>query len=209
MPETVARLVALHRPDLRLEPEAFYAGGKSVRFFVASPDAAQLLDGGRHDLVVLQDSSWGPLEQPQDFTTCMSRMIERVLASGARPLLYAYSGPKRHRPDDRRRIQAAYDTMGARFDVPVVPCAEALALAQEAEPGLDFHDPDDHHLGIAGGTLYACCWYRTLCGMDAPALTDVAVLDGRIALPPDLAGRLAALADRVCAGRRTGILDAT
>jgi hypothetical protein len=208
MPESVSRLVALHRPGLRIDTAAYYAGGKGVRHFLEAPETARLLDGGGHDLVVLQDSSWGPLEHPAEFAACMPRLIERVRAAGAQPVLYAYSGPLRHAPEQRRRIQDLYDAMGASHGVAVMPCAAALALAQEELPDLDLHDVDGHHLGIAGGVLYASCWYRTLCGPAAPTLRDRAVLAGHAELPPALSAVLAGIADRACAGRGPGVLDA-
>jgi hypothetical protein len=206
IPESVARLVAIHQPQRAIATAGWYAGGKGVRFFAESPAADALLADGAGGWVAIQDSSWGPLEHPDEFETWMPRLIARVRAAGARPVLYAYSGPKRHTPEQRRCIQARYDDMGIRHQVPVVPCAAALALAEESEPGLDLYDADGHHLGIAGGSLFAFCWYRALCGPAAPHLVDHAVLGGRIALPTALATRLAGIADRACAGRGPGIL---
>lgn len=208
MPETAARLVALHLPGHRLDPAAFYAGGKDACFFRDAPGAAALIASERGGLVAIQDSSGGPLDAPAAALAGLTGLIGQVRAAGAEPVLYAYSGPLRHDPGQRRRIQALYDALGARHGVAVVPCAAALALAQEELPGIDFHDPDGTHLGIAGGTLYACCWYRILAGPAAPRLRDRAVLGGRIALPDDLSARLADIADRVCAGRGPGLLGA-
>lgn len=208
MPETVAYLVARHLPGQRLDTTAFYAGGKDAAFFRDAPGAAAVITAERGGLVSIQDSSGGPLDAPEASTAGLDGLIAQVRAAGSEPVLYAYSGPLRHDPGQRRRIQAHYDAIGARHGVAVVPCAAALAQAQEELPGVDFHDPDGVHLGIAGGTLYACCWYRMLAGPAAPPVRDRSVLGGRIALPDALSARLAAIADRVCAGRGAGLLMA-
>jgi hypothetical protein len=171
---------------------------------VAATLAVTRADGGP-DLVVIQDHSTAPRDKPDDFAECMPALIRRVRAAGAMPVLYAYNGPRRDTPAERRHIQAMYDAMGAAHGVPVIPCAAALALAEEREAGLDFHDDDAHHLGIAGGSLVAYTWYRALCGPDAPALRDTAVLAGHAQVADDLARRLIGYADQICAGR-PGIL---
>ena len=203
IPESVGRMIALERDDLRLETNAFYAGGQGVRFFHEAPQTAELL-AGKHDLVMLQDSSWGPLEDPATFTTWMPRLIARVRASGAQPVLYAYSGPKRHSPAQRRQLLRLYAEVALSEDVPMIPCAAALALAEEralgdpTAPVRDFHDADAHHLGMAGGWLYACCWYRLLTGSDPLALHETTLLAGQAVVPTPLARWLAAIANEVC-----------
>jgi hypothetical protein len=204
IPETVARMVALNQPGLRLDVDAFYAGGKGVRFFLESPEARRKLQSARFDYVVLQDSSWGPFANPDDFATFMPRLIEAVRAVGAGPVLYAYSGRASHTPEQRRELQQRYTDMGLSMGVPVVPCAAALIRALAEDPGQNYHNPDRNHLGMMAGYLFACCWYRALCGTSAREHSEHTTLAGLVEVPEAKARYLAGLADEVCIAHGIG-----
>jgi hypothetical protein len=200
MPETIARLIALHQPGWCIETEALINGGKGARWFLESPAVTARIATGGADAVVLQDSSWGPIEQPDDFVAAIPELIARVRAAGMRSLLYAYSGPRRHTTAERLALQARYDAIGRDLKVPVIPCAAALAAAESAEPTYHWQDPDQHHLGLFAGYLNACVWYRALTGESAIAHHERSVMGGRCLVPAARGAALAAIADQVCRG---------
>ncbi|MEX0774194.1 MAG: SGNH/GDSL hydrolase family protein [Phycisphaeraceae bacterium] len=204
IPETVQRMVALGGATARLEIDAVYRGGKGVQAFFECPEIRDRIAPRPWDWVVLQDSSWGPIETPEVFEEFMPQLIETVRSSGAQPILFAYSGPLRHSPAQRRQLQEKYDQIGRRMDVPVIPCAEALAQAIAEHPTQNFHNPDKHHTGMMAGYLFACVWYRALTGMSASALPEHTTLAGHVTVPADMASALCELADRICCLRNLG-----
>ena len=209
IPETVARMVALNHPSVRLAIAAFYAGGKGVQFFFESPEVQSKLQNERFDFVVLQDSSWGPIEHPEEFEMYMPKLIASVRAAGATPILYAYSGPLRHTAEQRQHLQDRYSDMGRRMGVPVVPCAAALLRVLAEDPQQNYHNPDKHHLGMLAGYLFACCWYRALCGQSARNHTEHTTLAGHVQVPAAKARYLADISDQVCSAHKIGETEAT
>jgi len=169
IPQTLARMVAMHHDHLRLETDQLCFGGKDIAHLAAHPAVATRIATGGCDAVALTDSSAGPLERPEPFAAHLPDLIGRVRAAGAVPLLYAYSAPARHTPDDRLRIQEAYDRIGAEHGAAVVPWAATLALAERRWPDRCWQDPDRHHLGYCAGYMNACLWYRALTGASAAA----------------------------------------
>ena len=210
IPETVARMVALHQPTLSLRHDAYYAGGKGVRYFLESPEVRQRLQPGAFDFVVLQDTSEGPIADPDQFRACMPELIELVKSTGAQPILYAYNAPMCYTLAQRRQLQDLYCEVGRRMHVPVVPCAAALAYVLQHDPAQNYHNPDQHHLGMMGGYLMACCWYRALCGASALQHSEHTTLAGHVEIPAEKARYLAEVSDMICTqyGIGTGTDDA-
>ena len=209
IPETVARMVALRYSDLRLQVDAYYAGGKGVRFFLDSMEVRRRLRPGAFDFVVLQDNSAGPIDNPAEFMSCMPQLIEMVKDAGAQPILYAYSGPINHSLAQHQQLQHLYDEIGRHMQLPVVPCAAALAHVLQHDPAQNYLNPDQHHLGMMGGYLFACCWYRALCGESAMHLPEHATLAGHVEIPAKKARMLAEVSDEICLRHGIGTRIAT
>ena len=198
LPQSVARMLALAQHRTQLDIDMICHGGKDSRFFAESPEVRAKMAAGPWDYIVLQGSSWAPIERPAVFDEWMPRLISMVREHNAKPILFAYAAGGRFTAAQQRILSDRYDAMGEIHRVPVVPCAKALINAMEALPGQNYHDPDQHHLGMFGAYLYAATWFKRLTGRSASELTEASILDGHLTLPHKLAGRLAGIADLAC-----------
>lgn len=198
IPQTLQRMISFSHPQLNVEIDGFFSGGKNVRFFEEAPEVEKGLTSKSWDYCSLMDSSAGPIEDISTFEECIPRLIEKVRAAGTQPVLYAYNGPSRFTHDQRQSLQKRYTQMGATHRVPVIPCADALNRAIAAFPGQNFHNPDQHHLGMLGGFLFACVWYRALTGQSAKNLPEHTTLAGYVTVPEKWAKPLIEIADETC-----------
>ena len=205
IPETVIRMLAFGHPEWSIAHDNYFAGGKDVAFYAQSPEVETQLQTGNYDYAVIMDSSWGPIEHRPIFESEMPRLIDRVRDAGAKPILYAYNGPKRFTIEQRASLQDAYDRLGEREQIPVIPCAAALNRALEKWPNENFHNPDRHHVGMLTGYLFACTWYRALAGESAANLPEQALLNGHVRMPEPWGTELAAIADATSCERGLGM----
>ena len=181
----------------QLEIATYLKGGKDCQFFCESEEIRELISSAPWDYVVLMDSSWGPIEHQDTFNAYMPKLIELVQQQGAQPILYAYNGPRRHTREQRLFLQEQYQRMGDRYRVPVIPCAAALAEAQQRYPYDNFHNADTHHGGLRMGYLFACVWFQCLTGMKASVLPEAFTLGGHVDVPAEVAQAMQEVADKV------------
>ncbi|MFW5844751.1 MAG: hypothetical protein ACOCXJ_00835 [Planctomycetota bacterium] len=198
MPETLALHLRGSRPDIELVHEACLHGGKDVRFFCEWTLVEERLSAGAWDAVVVQDSSWGPIEAPEIFREWMPRLIDRVHAVGALPVCYAYHGPARHGPDQRRELMQRYASMAREQGAALIPAVSALDLVRERHPTVALQNPDGHHLGINAGYTNACCFLRVIGGVDPREPLHTSILGGHAHLATERAAALAACAAEAC-----------
>jgi len=62
---------------------------------------------------------------------------------------------------------------------------------------------------MMGGYLFACCWYRALCGESAMHLPEHATLAGHVEIPAKKARMLAEVSDEICLRHGIGTRIAT
>ena len=199
VPETTRDLLALGDNDVSIEVQSITSGGKRFEWHYCESKTLELLKEQQFDIVVLQDSSGGPLDFHDSMVEYAGKLIEAVRAAGATPLLYAYEGPVRYTSEQRQLVMQRYAEIARAHNVGVVPHALALDKAMNALPDKNFHNPDRHHLGMFGGYVAACSFYQVLSGKSAQQHPYPAVLGNQVLIPTDIARILENCAAEACA----------
>ncbi len=197
IPQTVQRLINQEHPEILMDITTWYRGGRDIEFFYKAHEPETLMLENEYDYIVIQDSSCGPIESPAVLEVFMPRMIEKVRASGATPLIYAYGARRQYHMDQRRDLMRRYETIGRTHNVAVIPCAAALVAAMEDHPDVDFIHSDGTHLRLRAGYLMACTWYRALTGQSAAKIQNPITLGGYVIPPENIALEMAAVADEI------------
>lgn len=198
VPETTRELLALGDNDVSIEVQSITSGGKRFEWHYCESKTLALLKEQQFDIVVLQDSSGGPLDFHDSMVEYAGKLIEAVRAAGATPLLYAYEGPVRYTSEQRQLVMQRYADIARAHNVGVVPHALALDKAMTALPNKNFHNPDRHHLGMFGGYVAACSFYQVLSGKSAQQHPYPAVLGNQVPIPTDIARILEDCAAEAC-----------
>lgn len=159
LPGAVARLVPA------LQAQRLVEDGASLREHLASGRLARALASSRSDLVVLQDYSVRPLEEPEGFHADARLCAALVREQGARLAFFApWLGVSRTR-DEWERVAQAYEAAGRELGAPVARVGRAWRAALDA--GLALHEADEEHAGPLGSDLAALVVRHALF-MDAP-----------------------------------------
>lgn len=198
IPETTQALLRNGPNDVSIDVEGLFSGGKRFEWHFTKSRVLEKIKNNNYDIVVLQDSSSGPLDFSDSMQEYGAKLIAAVKAAGARPILYAYEGPERYGPEQRLEAMNQYLKLARAHDVAVVPGAMALDKAMQALPDTNFHNPDRHHLGMYAGYLMSCCFYEVLSGQSAEYHPYPAVLGDHVLIPEDKARILERCAHEAC-----------
>ena len=152
---------------MRIEVRRQAVGGMHLKQHATRAETLAAIADASNDLVVMQDYSAGPVQDPDAFREAGRSLVAAVRASGAAPILYmtwTYKEDFRGiRVADRAMTAAldrAYTTLGRELGVTVVPVGLAFQRAlDETRIGLY---ADTHHPNPAGAYLVACTFYAAL-----------------------------------------------
>jgi len=137
--------------------------GVDLAWHWRSRQSRALIEHGDWDIVVLQERSGGPLEDPERMREHARLLHEAIVARGARSML-SMTWANRRRPEDQPAISRVYRELAAEIDAELAPVGEAWARVHETHPDLVLHDADDRHASPAGSYLAACVFLRCCCG---------------------------------------------
>lgn len=131
--------------------------------------ALEAIRGDAWDVVVLQDKSTGPVDNPELTWKYAPVLHEAAVEQGARTLLYL-TWARQHLPEMQRTLDEVYYGVGREMGVPVAPVGRAWEASLQAKPDLTLHDADRSHPLPAGSYLAACVFYATLFGRSPESL---------------------------------------
>lgn len=140
-----------------------------------------ILKNQEFDFVVLQEQSMTPAINSGSFYNAVKRLDNKILESGATPVLYATWGRKQGSGDLTAydltaetmtwKLAAAYEHMGETHDIPVAHVGLAFWDIVQNQKGLTLHDPDMSHPSPEGSYLAALTLFARITGID-PATVD-------------------------------------
>ena len=159
LPELLAGLAAAC--DLNVEHDLISAGGASLRTHWNAGRAAQAIENGKYDFVVLQEQSTLPVKNAQRMAENVRLFDGVIRRANAKTVLYM-TWARQHTPETQREITSAYTSLGDELGAIVVPVGLAWQsfLSKHDQPVL--HDRDGGHPTMAGSYLAACVFLVTL-----------------------------------------------
>jgi len=121
------------------------------------------------DLVILQEQSLRPIEDPEAMWEYAFRLDSLVTACGSQTAFFM-TWPREYAPGTLGDLEYAYSYAGAHLDASVAPAGTAWLLALGMEHSLDLWEDDQSHPTMAGTFLSACVFYSLLSGESAQGL---------------------------------------
>jgi hypothetical protein len=163
LPGLLAEMAAAR--GLGVEHELISQGGASLRTHWNAGRAAQAIESGGYDYVVLQEQSTLPVKNAKRMAENVRLFDASIRRAGSQTVLYM-TWARQHTPEAQQAITDAYTTIGKELGAIVVPVGTAWQkfLARHDRPVL--HDRDQSHPTLAGSYLAACVFLAVLLKQD-------------------------------------------
>lgn len=159
LPELLAQLAAAR--GLHIEHELISAGGASLRGHWNAGKAAQAIESGGHDYVVLQEQSTLPVKNAKRMAENVRLFDELIKRAGAKTVLYM-TWARQNTPEAQQAITAAYNTLGNELGAIVVPVGTVWQKFLSSHDSPTLYDRDGSHPTLAGSYLAACVFVVAL-----------------------------------------------
>lgn len=153
-------------PGLEAVVEEYTAGGATLEDHFRDQALRMLLLSRPWDLVILQEQSLRPIEDPEGMWEYAFRLDSLVTACGGQTGFFM-TWPREYAPGTLGDLEYAYSHAGAHLDASVAPVGTAWFLALGMEPSIDLWEDDQSHPTMAGTFLAACVFYSLLTGESA------------------------------------------
>lgn len=121
----------------------------------------KMIKKGNYDMVILQEQSMHPINNPDEFYQFANKMIDYVRLSASKPFLYQ-TWAKKHAPETQDIISKAYEKVAIDNDAELIRVGEAWQVANELKPEFDLYMRDGSHQNNLGALLTACVFVYTL-----------------------------------------------
>lgn len=135
-----------------------------------------------YDVVVLQESSRGPLTGPTRFQEYAGKLNDEIRAHGANTVFFI-TWALQSAPEEQQAITDAYVAVAEKLHARVAPVGPAWQNALRADATLQLYDIDGSHPAPLGSYLAAAVFYATLFreSPESPSATPVQQMLQRIA----------------------------
>ena len=143
---------------LAIECESVTGGGWTLQQHFNSPITIQQIESGNWDMVILQEMTSRPVNDPELFYEYATLLDSVITESGAQTAFF-FSWPFESVFDEMIEQQsAAYNFIGNELDAPVIPVARAWQFSRQQDPELELFMDDGNHPNVHG-TYLACCTF--------------------------------------------------
>ena len=142
-------------PEWNVVVQAQTGGGYTLENHFNDPASISAITDGDWDLVILQEQSSRPMQDPSLFYDYATRLNTLIRQSGARTGFYM-TWAWRNNPEMYEPIRDAYRYIGAYLDALVVPAGIAWENADSILGMPNLYETDNYHPSIYGTYLVAC-----------------------------------------------------
>ncbi len=140
---------------------SFTEGGYTLQNHFNDPGTIITIQQGDWDLVILQEASSTPVNDPDLFYEYATKLDTVVRGSGARTGFYMTWAWKNN-PEMYEPVTIAYNTIGAELQALVAPCGIAFHNALQADSTLSLYASDNYHPSLLGTFLASCVFYASI-----------------------------------------------
>ncbi|MDP8203464.1 MAG: hypothetical protein P9L95_02895 [Candidatus Tenebribacter mawsonii] len=142
-------------------------GGWTLEQHYNSPTTIQAIQNGNWDLVVLQEMTSRPVDDPELFYEYATLLDSVITQTGAETAFF-FSWPFQSVFDEMIEQQsAAYNYIGNELNAPVIPVSRAWQLSRQQNSSLELYMADGNHPNVHG-TYLACCTFFAFLWDDTP-----------------------------------------
>lgn len=164
-------LAASARPRVKLLTARLAKGSATLESHYADPEVKALISRMKWDVVVLQEQSMRPVQNPTAFFEYARKMGAVVKERGARPAFFM-TWARKHKPDMTKPLAQAYTRAGRQVGALVAPVGLAWAASLTANPEINLYCEDQSHPSVHGTYLAACVFYAVLTGQSPVGLSN-------------------------------------
>jgi hypothetical protein len=148
-------LVDAVHPEWHVVVDAQTYGGYTLENHYNNQATLDAIAGGNWDLVVLQEASDRPMEDPDLFYQYSTLLSDYISQSGALTGFYM-TWAWRNNPEMFIPTRDAYSYIGAYLDALVLPAGVAFYNANQDTLSFSLYAPDNYHPSLHGTYLAAC-----------------------------------------------------
>jgi len=179
----------------KIEAARHTAPSCSFERHVEQTGAVEAIGRRNWDLVVLQEKSTRPVDDPLLMHQYARKLHAEIDRRGAKAVFYL-TWARQHRPAMQDGLNEAYFAIARELHVPVAPVGLAWQSALAADGQLVLHTEDRSHPNPAGSYLAACVFHATLFGSGPEGLPGRIESGGEmlVDIEPGLALRLQRIA---------------
>ncbi|MCC6124605.1 MAG: hypothetical protein IT426_06570 [Pirellulales bacterium] len=179
----------------RLDVAMHAPGGCTLEKHWQDGKAAELIESKKWDVVVLQESSTGPIENLKGMKEYAGKLHEHVKKQGARTVLFE-TWARQDKMATTRRIALAYEETAKELGAAVAPVGLAWQKARAGNKPFTLHAADKNHPNELGSYLAACVFFAALVDPKTDGLPGRLVFDGKMltSIPTADAARLQRIA---------------
>jgi hypothetical protein len=131
-----------------------WQGGKGLKTLA-------LIRDGNFDIVVLQESSMGPVTEPDTMMKYTKLFCDLIRKNKAKPYLFV-TWARKDSPQNQEIIDSVYAATALASGAELAAVGRAWANAMQQKPGMDLYDTDKSHPNDLGTFLSACVLVETI-----------------------------------------------
>ncbi len=161
MPQMLAMLVDSEDRGFELVLDQCTGEGAGLAWHWQNQRSRKAIEEKHWDVVVLQDRSGGPLEEPVSFAQHAGLLDAEIRKHGALTLMFL-TWANRSRPDTQAVLTDAYKMTAEKLHADLAPVGVAWETFYQLNPEFELHHRDGRHANPMGSYLTACVFYSVL-----------------------------------------------
>jgi len=134
------------------------AGGATLESHYNNANTLQTILDENWDIVVLQEQSTRPIDNPQLFYE-YATLLDEVITAGGAETAFFMTWALEYDPEMIEGLAFAYNHIGEQLEVIVVPVGRAFELSLTQDPNLPLHVGDGSHPNVHGTYLAVCTFF--------------------------------------------------
>jgi hypothetical protein len=161
--QVLKKLSASPNSPVKIHTARIVEGGATLENHWNNPKTVAMIKAVKWDMVVLQEQSTRPLNNPKAFFGYAMKFNSVIRKNKSKPVLFMMWA-KRDWPKMTEKFMKVFTNLGQKMDAYVAPTGLAFQISLKAHPDIPLHDKDGYHSSPHGTYLAACVFYTSLTG---------------------------------------------